>query len=418
MATLYVIPDTNVFLHFRRPDLLDWPAIAGTDHVCVLLVSPVLRELDQHKNSGRDPVLRQRAQDISEWIRTHLEPAGDEHGVEIHVREPRAWPPDLDPSVMDDRLIAAALEQREAAREVAILSDDTLVLAKCIAAGLRSLRPRAQDRRSQDADPRAVRIKKLEQELQAERSKRPALRIEWEEGGAPLLVRLAPPNLSDMLNDADLGAQHPKVPMPEAVDRRQWVHLVQKWGFQPSPSQISEYNQMLTEFHRAYDLWRKEETATRTLRANSFTLMPVVTNTGTTPATDVRVVLELPSGARVLASSGDAGVLTSPPAPPGRFGSRQPHKPAVPRWPSFAYDQFVLERPPGLDDPSWPTASVARDSVTFVLSKVQQGDRVKLRPFKVYSEDTDRSAFALKGTVRCDELPAPSPLKLVVKLRS
>jgi rRNA-processing protein FCF1 len=50
------IVDTNVHLHFRPFDEVNWPAQLGVKSVRLLVPIAVLRELDEHKNRGRDPI--------------------------------------------------------------------------------------------------------------------------------------------------------------------------------------------------------------------------------------------------------------------------------------------------------------------------------------------------------------------------
>jgi len=48
----YCFIDTNVLIHGKTFDELDWPEIVGASEVCLVLATVVLKELDKHKNES------------------------------------------------------------------------------------------------------------------------------------------------------------------------------------------------------------------------------------------------------------------------------------------------------------------------------------------------------------------------------
>jgi len=114
----FVVPDTNVLL--RNPDVTALEGPCGTDRFIVVLVPTVLAELDEQKDRGRTPEVREAAAKALTRIKG-LRDRGDlRMGVTVQKnitlrathREPRAgdvldW---LDHSVPDDRILADALE--------------------------------------------------------------------------------------------------------------------------------------------------------------------------------------------------------------------------------------------------------------------------------------------------------------------
>ena len=49
---VFVFPDTNIFLHLKFFDEVDWPAQLGADNVTLVLTQAVVGELDEKKWSG------------------------------------------------------------------------------------------------------------------------------------------------------------------------------------------------------------------------------------------------------------------------------------------------------------------------------------------------------------------------------
>jgi hypothetical protein len=60
--------DTNVLLHYRRIDEIDWLSISGTDAVVLLICPIVVRELDHHKDSHLIVTVVRARTSVATWI--------------------------------------------------------------------------------------------------------------------------------------------------------------------------------------------------------------------------------------------------------------------------------------------------------------------------------------------------------------
>src|ERR1039457_5839405 len=60
----YLFVDTNVLLHYRRIEEIDWLKLSKSPEVVIVLCPAVIRELDHHKVSHPQNKFRQRAQAI------------------------------------------------------------------------------------------------------------------------------------------------------------------------------------------------------------------------------------------------------------------------------------------------------------------------------------------------------------------
>lgn len=142
MATTLCIVDTNVLLHSQPLSQIPWRDLLQADAIEIILVSRVLRELDEKKN-GDSEKLKKRAKrvlsQINEWLPpgTRTTSISDGIAIRVHTREP-AKREGLDFSVSDDRIIASALELREGA-DVWLITGDTAMRFKAEDFGLRVL---------------------------------------------------------------------------------------------------------------------------------------------------------------------------------------------------------------------------------------------------------------------------------------
>src|SRR4029450_6698115 len=141
-----VVPDTNVLV--RSPDIGRYHQVLGTASYTVVLVAPVLAELDALKTGRASPSVRDRARGFSnrikEWRRRGQLHVGVKVEGQVVVRaegrEPSreatlSW---LHPTVVDDRIIACTLElqRRRPTDLVVLLTGDVNLLAKADLAGL------------------------------------------------------------------------------------------------------------------------------------------------------------------------------------------------------------------------------------------------------------------------------------------
>jgi hypothetical protein len=66
-GTMAALLDTNVFLHYKQIDQIDWLAELGALRVCVVVPLAVINELDEH-TYHRDPKIRKRAKNALRLI--------------------------------------------------------------------------------------------------------------------------------------------------------------------------------------------------------------------------------------------------------------------------------------------------------------------------------------------------------------
>ncbi len=143
---LRLVPDTNALI--RNPDVASYGRTLGTDTFLVHLVPTVLGELDVLKDRGKTPELRTQAQGVIRRLKGLRDKGNLAAGVkvtrsvtvqtearEVDVRSVLDW---LDPSVPDDRILAAALrlQSEHPASPVVLVSSDLNLQNKADAVGL------------------------------------------------------------------------------------------------------------------------------------------------------------------------------------------------------------------------------------------------------------------------------------------
>ena len=142
---LRLIPDTNALL--RNPDLASYERVINAGFR-VHLVPTVLKELDELKDRGKSPELRNSAQSVVRRLKGFRDRGDVASGVkvtktitvqfdarEVGVASVLDW---LDPSVADDRILAAALklQSEHPGGTVVLVTSDLNLQNKADAVGL------------------------------------------------------------------------------------------------------------------------------------------------------------------------------------------------------------------------------------------------------------------------------------------
>jgi predicted ribonuclease YlaK len=133
------VPDTNALI--RNPAVEDIATVVGSASYMVHIPTTVLSEMDDLKDRGRTPELREKAEKVIRRLKGLQDRGSLTEGVtlagkvrlrlehrEVDARSVLSW---LDPTVPDDRIVAAALRLQSDAEGF----DDALVGGICLPVG-------------------------------------------------------------------------------------------------------------------------------------------------------------------------------------------------------------------------------------------------------------------------------------------
>ena len=319
---LHIFPDTNLLLHFERLDRIDWCGLTGAEAVTLVLAPVVVRELDRHKNEGRVRRLQDRAREISSWLRALRRDGAkvldNGAGFEIAVQETSDFYGNgLSPDVPDDRLIVCATDYVAQAKPVAVATDDTLLLHKLDAYGLRAIELPERLRRKSEPDPVEVENKQLRQKLSALESRTPALELQWATGDASWTLTFPPADSGEIASPAELTARYPLLPRrgerPPGLAGVAALHLATL-----PDSTIDRHNERLAKFHQDYAAYYAKAAKVLAWRRSHVRFKFSLNNAGTGSARHVLVAISMPEGIKpILRSKADGPEMPTAPEPPG-----------------------------------------------------------------------------------------------------
>jgi len=182
--TIYLFPDTNVFVQCYPLDQLDWAAWREFDQVHLIVARPVQAEIDDQKNRGRER-LAKRARTASSLLRDMILGGCEPHIVRDggpsvkllirpDIRPTQGLRDRLDYGRADDQLVGTvhAFAQEHPESDVRILTHDTgpMASAQMVGVGIAPVpdnwlmppEPSAADRKLQSLQEEVAKLKERE----------------------------------------------------------------------------------------------------------------------------------------------------------------------------------------------------------------------------------------------------------------
>ena len=333
MTTAFI--DTNILMHYRRVQEIDWPKVIGTQCITIVIAPVVVRELDAHKFDHASAKIRKRVRELLVEFRSMF---GNSAAVELRrsvTLQFLVGDADLDfPShglrreVNDDWLIASMIEYRskhEGADVVLVAADFGLEL-KARAAGFRVFVPPEEARLPEDLDVAERRIRQLEREAATLRNRLPDLRLSLADDA---ILRLSVPessepeiSVADRL--AEIRHRYPIRVAPDEVSRTvrtQTLGQLLKGGAKVNlealagPDEYKRYNRDVGRYLVEYEQYLEALVAYCQRRARRIELTIQLHNDGGAPADDIDIHMHFPNGFELWRLADEPAEPAEPEAP-------------------------------------------------------------------------------------------------------
>lgn len=307
----YAFLDTNTFFHYRFFTVIDWLGELKAKKVILVFSTQVIRELDEKKFSAPNPKIRGRAKKVVSKLGSLSSKSEIRPNVEILFisNEPSInWKSEnLDPSIGDDRIIAAILSQDLPKEQIAIITGDIGLTLK---AKSRNLHCHKLSDNLALPFPRTSAEKEvieLKQRLSLLENKLPALSLKLK-------------TQDDIKDILEVSLQHPSLPplgdiesrLKEIRSRLEYRPSPQKYSghnipfFSNSPieSEIARYDNDLDEYIDHYRSFLEDDYKYQEMQSRILKLNCALVNEGTSPAEDIDVLLNFPDGFDLTSKKG------------------------------------------------------------------------------------------------------------------
>lgn len=405
-----IILDTDILLHYKRADEIDWCEELEAVEVELLITPVVMQEIEKHKVQHQSKKLRKRAGEYAKWINSKIINNSLEavirKGTSLRIldTEPLIDFPSnrLDKYIEDDRLIAHAIEwsKNNSDNLATILTADTGMRMKAIGRKLPVILWDDNEYKiPPDPDPLEKRNQELECEIALLKNRIPKLSVEFENGKhykefvlKPLTQQEIQAELNREWKTYELGRKKLPIGMASIMTASQYDMNVRKYCdlYEKYLNEISEYENHIVKL----DL--------------------LLLNSGNAVADDVRIELAL---------LGEFDV---------QLDYDLPEKPEPPKMPKLG-EKFVpgdllnvnhLKRflsPMRNIRSSWNIESNQHDHhyLRYCIDTVMHGISVYLPSIYVlFGEISSSTSFEVKYTAFSRDLLEPATGKIIVKVQS
>ena len=421
--------DTMAYLHFRPLDQVNLTELGVDEPLTVVIPRITVRELDQIKNTGPSPKLRERARSRLKRVEQWTADGAVREGVQVTYYSGLPSAEDLEtlglnPGWADDVLMGTVLRfmGERPGQEVVLLTEDTGARLRASELGLDVRTMPEAWRLAETTDPLEAENAKLSRELERMRNARPALAVSFGGYDEPtdhktFHLRPAPADLDDALSRKldELRLSYPKLDAsgrgetkakpgtPAASIARAMTQVG------PSEGEYERYNRDVDSFLKAYADYMREMWSLQTEFARTIRFKVEIMNLGSSPAEDVDVHLHFPDGF-LLRGEDDLPYVPKEPRPPVKprtLSEMLRLQVAVP-------DLY----PPRMTIPNASLSSFSiRETNSYEVSdhflRIKHGDKAGLPEMFVTFETYDSVAsFNCEYIVRPANLPDPVEGKL------
>jgi rRNA-processing protein FCF1 len=416
-----VFPDTNLFLHYRAINEIDWCALVKARPVEIKIAPVVTREMDEQRVVHQVRRIRDRATSSIKLLRNYIGQNQVRDGVTLQflTDDPTseyAAAHNLNLLLSDDRLIGSFMLYRDANPDARCIlaTNDLALTVKLTQRKIEFISLDDSLLLPSDPDPLEKKTKQLEAELLRYKSREPDLAIKFADGLNYRRFRIAVPTDTPDLEPeirAQLAAAKEKVkpvklaPEPGPIDpNHAFAEIAEQIrqvteGFQVVGRQFYEdYNRRVEKYYRDYERYLRDTADFKTLATRTIKLELILNNSGTCPAEDIDVQLHFPDGF----------LLYNERRPP-----KPPEEPAVPSKEMSLFSNLSLQpnipyiaRMPTLPNPTLPKLRKTNSyDATFEVPKLKHGFLWKIDPFYVaFDSWASVASFAIDYAVHAGNM--------------
>ncbi|MEN6372729.1 MAG: PIN domain-containing protein [Armatimonadota bacterium] len=286
-----IILDTNILMHYRQADEIDWCKELEADKVELLITPVVIEEIEKHNAQNQSRKLRSRANHCIKWISSQI--TNDslktvirkgislcildaEPSIDFHLNR-------LDKDIKDDRIIAHAIEWNENHPDgpAIILTTDPGIRVKAMGRKLPLiLWGDNKYKLPSDPDPLEKRNEELVREITLLKNRMPKLEVKFENDEKCKEFVLKPRSKQEKETELD----------------REWNTYKLGRGVMPAGLAAimtdDQYELNVRKYYASYEKYLNEVSE---YESSVVTLNLLLTNTGSATADDVRIELTLPN---------------------------------------------------------------------------------------------------------------------------
>lgn len=318
----YLFLDTNVFLHYKDFEQIDWKSMVGDD-VTICVAQVVLGEIDKHKDQSRGKIQKRAKKISSRFSEIFLRGVTPQIDVEVIDNPPSSAFIDeqYHKDINDDWIILSALHSNHYDADIMITSGDNGILLKAKNHGLGYYLMPDNLLLTEEPSDEEKEIRQLKQQLARYENRRPEPKIEFEDETD--LLTIVKPTFVDIEKELKVyeGLLRSSHTYQSITDNEPCSNM----GFlghqtlnltYSTPSQRKEYNMELDEYFKKKIMLKQVQLIKQSLEQHFFKLKFWLSNIGTAALGDTMIFIKFPENIAIYTQESKVNVKCEDPAEP------------------------------------------------------------------------------------------------------
>lgn len=295
--------DTNILLHFKPINEIDWRKIFESEKVNIVIPLLVMQELDKHKYNPARRKIRERAKGVIRYFHKIEDDKNYEirDGVEIEFQKnkPRIkfFKYRFDPEIKDNQILASILEYKKKYRKDATLVHYDISL-KLIANryGIKNEMLDEDHLIQEELDDAEKEVIKLRNELAKLKNALPSLKIVYEDNTNKGFFKVREP-IAINKTYIEQEVERIKKEYPEEYTKKEFrTNLYNYYFLKISEDEYSRYNKEIREFFDKYRVYLEDFCYYQNILRLLVVLKLIIKNDGSRPANDIDIIFYFPDG--------------------------------------------------------------------------------------------------------------------------
>ncbi len=317
----YLVLDTNVFLHYKDFEQIDWKSMVGDD-VTICVAQFVLGEIDKHKDQSRGKIQKRAKKISSRFSEIFLQGVTPQIYVEVMDNPPSSAfnNEHYHKDINDDWIILSALHSVHPDADIIIASGDNGILLKAKNHGLEYYLMPDTLLLAEEPSDEEKEIRQLKQQVARYENRRPKPVIEFEDETD--LLTIVKPAFVDIQKELKtyeeqlrLNHAYQSITDEPRSDMELLVHQTLNMTYS-TPSQRKEYNKDLDEYFKKKITIKEVQLWKQILEQRFIKLDFWLSNIGTAALGDTMIFIKFPENVAIYTQESKVNVKCEDPAEP------------------------------------------------------------------------------------------------------
>lgn len=317
----YLVLDTNVFLHYKDFEQIDWKSLVGDD-VTICVAQFVLGEIDKHKDQSRGKIQKRAKKISARFSEIFLKEVSTQINIEVMDNPPSSAFNDeqYHKDINDDWIILSALYSPYSDTDIVMVSGDNGILLKAKRHGLGYLLIPDTLLLAEEPSDEEKEIRQLKQQIAKYENRLPEPKVEFE--NETDLLKISKPTFVDMQKELkeyedQLRANHAYQPTTDRKDREGLLAMSSSLNLTYStPAQRKEYNEELDEYLKKKVMLKHVQLGKQFMEQRLVKLDFWLSNVGTAALGDTIIFITFPDDVAIYTQKSKVNVKCEDPAEP------------------------------------------------------------------------------------------------------